>query len=186
MHRHTAQRRQALKLCFFAVAFALGDTAAAANIRDYIESARNTPIVYVGVVGATKKVHDDVCFRYSRAEIDVKVIGRGDATATRAGFVYPSDLPKHEICTGGPRYSLERGTWVLVFALAFEQSDRPSYLYKGTRAEIVDAIRKLADSVPTLTAEQLTFNDITEAQRDEQVALYRRLLERMTTAENPG
>jgi hypothetical protein len=165
-------------LVAFFIAFA--QTAPAANIHDYIESARHTPVIYVGVVRETRSLNQSLCYVHSRAEVDVKAVGRGDEAITHAGFVYPSDRPQQPVCDGGPSYSLQPGTWVLVFAKDFDESDRPSFLmYKATREEIVAAVQKLADWTATMTAEQLDSDEISEAVRVEQSATYRTLLERL-------
>jgi hypothetical protein len=154
----------------------------AVNIMSFIESARCTPVVYVGAVREVKENGRDKFKIWDHARIDVKVVGRGgdNAPPQVGSFFYPSYDAKTPHWEGGPEYVLHPGTWVLVFSRQFDDPDQPSYLRSGTREELTKLIRTFADEAAAMDDEQLKFNMISAAQRDQQIELYRHMLEQLT------
>jgi len=151
------------------------------NIMSFIEGARYTPVVYVGAVREVKETGRDKFKIWDHARIDVKVIGRGgdNAPPEVAGFFYPSYDAKTPHWEGGPEYVLRPGMWVLVFSRQFDDPDQPSYLRSGTRQELTKLIQSFADEAAAMGDEQLKNNMISAARRDEQVELYRKMLEKL-------
>jgi hypothetical protein len=153
--------------------------APAANIKNFIEAARHTPVVYVGIVRDVKQLSRDKFAITAQARVQLKVVGRGGDAPAVGGFRYLTFDDEMLPMDGPPEYVLRPGMWVLVFADTFDSSYAPNYLRNGDRAELQGLIEKFADSAVAMTAENLAFNEITATQRDEQVALYRRLLEQL-------
>jgi hypothetical protein len=154
----------------------------AVNMMSFIESARSTPIVYIGTVGHVEETGRNDFFVQMHADIDVKVIGRGggDAPPQVASFPYPSYDAKTGPAAGGPEYVLRPGMWVLVFSRhQFDDTEQPNYLRSGTRNEVMKLIQDFGTRAVAMDDEDLKSNMISPAQRDEQVALYRELLEKL-------
>jgi hypothetical protein len=153
----------------------------AVNIMSFIERARCTPVVYVGIVREVKETGRDNFKIWDHARIDVKVIGRGgDNTQPQiASFFYPSYDAKTPHWEGGPEYVLHPGVWVLVFNRQFDDPDQPGYLRSGTREELTQLIQTFANDAAAMGDEQLKFNMISAAQRDQQIMLYRHMLEKL-------
>jgi hypothetical protein len=153
----------------------------AVNIMSFIENARCTPVVYVGIVREVQETGRDKFSIREHARVDVKVAGRGggDAATEVAGFPYSSYDAKIPPLPGGPEYVLRPGMWVLVFSQQFDDSGQPSYLSSGTREEVTKLIQTLANDVAAMGDDQLKFNMISAAQRDQQILLYRHMLEKL-------
>ena len=149
----------------------------AANIRSFIEGVRRkAPAVYVGVV---KEVHILSRTKFdirARAVVSVSAVLRGPTTKAPDAIVeYSSFDEKTPMLEGGPQYQLKPGIWVVIFANSFETKIPPGYLLQGSREELLQRIEALRDSLRGMTVDQLRFNEITEEDRQIQLALYERL-----------
>lgn len=154
----------------------------AANIKSFIESVRRAPVVYVGVVREVTQVGRDKFAITARATIEIVTVARGaDTPAHTASFPYLSYDEKTPMMDGPPQYVLQPGTWVLVFADTLDST--PRYLRQGDRAEVARVIAQLSEALDAMTSDKLAFNEITEADRTAQRALYRRLIQSLPASE---
>jgi len=159
---------------------ALAGVATAANIKNFIEAARCTPVVYAGVVRGVTIVSSNNITATARAEVDVKAVGRGgEPPASGAGFMYYTYADNVPPMDGPPQHALRPGMWVLVFVHGYDGEDGVSYLREGTREEVATLVHTFAESTPNLVDDKLAFNEISAAERDTQAAMYRLLAERL-------
>lgn len=151
--------------------------AMAANIRSFIEAVRrNAPVAYVGTVKQVRQLTRTSFDIKAQAIIDVSAVMRSSGTNPRdATLEYSSYDEKTPMLEGGPQYQLRPGAAVVVFANSFTSAIPPGYLIQGSRAELLQRVTSLRDTLSRMSSDQLRVNEISEADRRIQLELYEKL-----------
>jgi hypothetical protein len=149
----------------------------AANMRSFIEGVRRkTPVVYVGSVREVRQLARTKFDIKARAVVDVLVVMRSPGTNPReASIEYSSYDDKTPMLEGGPRYQLQPGIKLVVFADSFASSIPPGYLLQGSREELLRRVEALRDALRHMSPDQLKVHEINEEDRRIQLALYDKL-----------
>lgn len=157
----------------------LSAAAQAANIRSYLEARRITPVVYVGVV-EEERILERTKFAL-QATASVRVLGvvksLSKRTPAEATLRYASWDDRTPPLAGGPQYKLAKGMYVLAFAASFDDRFPDGFLIRGTKDEVLAWARRQREEVAKWTDEQLKFNEITEADRKPQLAVYDKVID---------
>ncbi|MEY2528621.1 MAG: hypothetical protein QOJ05_711, partial [Verrucomicrobiota bacterium] len=85
---------------------------------------------------------------------------------------YDNETP---MLAGGPQYQLRPGSMVVVFTESLLRHIPPGYLLHGSRAELLERVTTLGDSLKQMSADELKRNEIDEQDRQVQLALYEKL-----------
>jgi hypothetical protein len=149
----------------------------AANMRSFIEAVRRkAAVVYVGSVREVRELARTKFDIKARAVVTVSAIARGpDAKPAEAIVEYSSYDDKTPMLAGGPQYQLRPGATVVIFADSFQSNIPPGYLLQGSREELLQLVNGLRDSLKGMSAEELKRNEIDQADRQVQLALYEKL-----------
>lgn len=146
-------------------------------MRSFIEAVRRkAPVVYVGSVKEVRLLERTKFAIKAQAVITVSAVARGsDRGATDATLDYSSYDDKTPMLAGGPQFQLRSGEMVVVFAESFRGSVPPGYLLHGSRQELLERVKALRESLKGMSAEQLKRNEVSEEDRQVQLALYEKL-----------
>jgi hypothetical protein len=148
-----------------------------ANMRSFIEAVRRkAAVVYVGTVKEVRFLERTKFDIKAQALITVSAIARGPATGPAEAIVeyssYDNEIP---MLAGGPQYQLRPGTMVVIFTDSFRSHVPPGYLLHGSRAELLERVTALGNSLKQMPADELKRNEIEEVDRQVQLALYEKL-----------
>jgi hypothetical protein len=157
-----------------ALVLAAAGTAEAAHPKNSIERLRDTPIVYVGVVEHVSEVARTVHELQVRATFRVLSAPRlgGAAPPATATVAYWSWDDRTPPVAGGPQYRLAPRTVAIVFAHSLAAAAPPAYVMHGTTEALLDQLARHRAALAGWTPEQMAFNEIDEASRRRQLALY--------------
>lgn len=146
-------------------------------MRSFIEAVRRkAPVVYVGTVKEVRFLERTKFDIKARAVITIAAVARGPATGPAEAMVeYSSYDNETPMLAGGPQYQLRPGTMVVVFTDSFRSHIPPGYLLQGSRAELLERVTTLGDSLKQMSADELKRNEIEEGDRQVQLALYEKL-----------
>jgi hypothetical protein len=149
----------------------------AANMRNFIEAVRRkAAVVYVGSVKEVRFLDRTKFDIKARAVITVSAVARGPATGPAEAICeYSSYDNETPMLAGGPQYQLRPGTMVVVFTDSFQSHIPPGYLLHGSRAELLERVTTLRDSLKQMSANELKRNEIEEGDRQVQLELYEKL-----------
>jgi hypothetical protein len=149
-----------------------------ANMRSFIEAVRRkAPVVYVGSVKEVRFLERTKFDIKARAVITASSIARGpDSGGTEAVLDYSSYDDKTPMLAGGPQFQLRPGTMVVVFTESFRSSIPTGYLLHGSRQELLERVKALREKLSQMSGEELKRNEVDEADRQVQLALYEKLL----------
>ena len=151
--------------------------AGAANMRSFIEAVRRkAAVVYVGSVKEVRLLERTKFDIKARAVVAISAVARGPGAGPAEATVdYSSYDDQTPMLAGGPQYQLRPGEMVVIFADSFRSNVPPGYLMHGSREEMLERVTALRDSLKKMSADELKRNEIGEADRHVQLALYEKL-----------
>jgi hypothetical protein len=149
----------------------------AANMRSFIEAVRRkATVVYVGSVREVRLLTRTKFDIKARAVVDVLSVMRSPGTNPREATIeYSSYDDKTPMLAGGPQYQLRPGVKIVAFANSFASNIPPGYLLQRSREELLHRVEALRDALSHMSPDQLKVDEINEADRRVQLALYDKL-----------
>lgn len=146
-------------------------------MRSFIEAVRRkAAVVYVGTVKEVRVLERTKFDLKARAVVTVSAIPRGPAGAAAEAILdYSSYDEKTPTLDGGPQYQLRPGATVVVFADSLQSQVPPGYLIYGSRGEVLQRVQALSEKLKQMSADERKRNEIDEADRQAQLALYKKL-----------
>jgi hypothetical protein len=156
----------------------------AANMRSFIEAVRRkAPVVYVGSVREVRLLTRTKFDIKARAVVDVLSVMRSPGTNPHEATIeYSSYDDKTPMLAGGPQYQLQPGVKIVAFANSFASNIPPGYLLQGSREELLHRVEALRDALSHMSPDQLKVDEINEADRRVQLALYDKLCAYLRTS----
>ena len=156
----------------------------AANMRSFIEAVRRkATVVYIGSVREVRQLTRTKFDIKAQAVMDVLSVMRSPDTNPREATIeYSSYDDKTPMLAGGPQYQLQPGVKVVAFANSVASTIPPGYLIQGNREELLKRVESLRNVLSHMSPDQFKVNEINEADRRVQLALYDKLCAYLRTS----